>query len=287
MSSHQITEHDIAPAIGAALRGIDLAGDLSAPVVQTIKDRLRDRLVVCMRGQKLSDPALLAFSRRLGELDPPGPNPYGAPFLPETPEINVISNIIENGKPIGNLGAGEAVWHADMTYVDVPPQAAVLYALEIPPEGGATYFANMCAAYDALPATLKSAVAGKLAVHDASRNSAGMLRKGYEPVSDPRKTVGATHPLSWRHPATGRTCLYLGRRTNSYVVGMPLEESEALLDELWSRATRPEFVMKHEWRVGDVLIWNNLCTMHRRDPFADSARRILHRTQIRGDVAVR
>jgi taurine dioxygenase len=239
-----------------------------------------------LRGQKLSDPDLLAFSRLLGALDPPGPNPYGAPFLPETPEINVISNVMQDGKPAGNLGAGEAVWHADMTYIDVPPQAGVLHSLEIPPQGGATYFANMYAAYEALPSSLKQTIAGKIAVHDGSLNSAGMLRKGYKEVTDPRQTVGAHHPLAWTHPETGRTCLFLGRRTNSYVLGLELAESEALLDDLWSRATQPAFVMKHDWCVGDVVMWNNLCVLHRRDPFDNTSRRVLHRTQIRGTVPV-
>jgi taurine dioxygenase len=286
LSETRIQERAIAPAIGVRLDGIRLSGNPSSAVVERIKGGLRDRLVVVLRGQHLSDPELLAFSRRLGELDPPGPNPYGAPFLPEFPEINVISNVIENGKPVGNLGAGEAVWHADMTYVDVPPQAAVLHSLEIPSDGGATYFANMYAAYEALPADLKERIAGKIAVHDGSLNSAGMLRKGYKEVTDPRQTVGAHHPLAWTHPDSGRTVLFLGRRTNCYVLGLELAESEALLDELWKRATEQAFVMKHEWQLGDVVMWNNLCTLHRRDAFESSARRVLHRTQIRGTLAV-
>jgi taurine dioxygenase len=286
IAAARIQELPIAPALGIAVKGIDLSADLAADVVQRVQECLRDRLVVRFRGQTLSDLQLLAFSRLLGELDPPGPNPYGTPFLPQTPEINVISNVVQDGKPIGNLGAGEAVWHADMTYIEIPPMAAVLHSLEIPAEGGATFFANMYSAYEGLPEQLKNAIAGRVAVHDASLNSAGMLRKGYKKVMDPRETIGAHHPLAWRHPETGLTCLLLGRRSNSYILGMELGESEALLDELWAHATRPEFVMKHEWRVGDVLIWNNLCTLHRRDSFDSSERRILHRTQIRGRFAV-
>lgn len=286
-SAKRLTEQSITAAIGVELSGVQLSGGMRREDVQQIAEGLRDRLVVRLRGQQLSDPDLLAFSRLLGELDPPGPNPYGAPFLPDTPEINVISNVTDNGRPVGNLGAGEAVWHADMTYVDIPPQFAVLYALEIPREGGATYFANMYAAYEDLPSELKQKVAGLSAIHDASLNSAGMLRKGYKQVTDPRQTVGAHHPLAWTNPQTGRTCLFLGRRPNSYVVGMELSESEALLDALWAHATQPQYVMKHEWRVGDVLMWNNLCVLHRRDAFESSDRRVLHRTQIKGTTAVR
>jgi len=131
-------------ALGAIVRGIDLSRPLAADEVRTLEHVWRERLVVVLRGQRLSDPQLIAFSRQFGELDPPGPNPYGEPFIREHPELNVISNVVENGKPIGNLGDGEAVWHADMTYVEVPPKAAVLYAIEIPPSGGNTYFADMC-----------------------------------------------------------------------------------------------------------------------------------------------
>ena len=285
-SGSRAVERPITPYIGVELSEVRLSAGMPQEIVQQIIEGLRDRLVDRLRGQKLSDPDLLAFSRLLGALDPPGPNPYGAPFLPDTPEINVISNVVQDGKPAGNLGAGEAVWHADMTYVDVPPQAGVLHSLEIPAQGGATSFANMYAAYEALPPNLKQTIAGKIAVHDGSLNSAGMLRKGYKEVTDPRQTVGAHHPLAWTNPETGRTCLFLGRRTNSYVRGMELAESEALLDELWSRATQPEYGMQHDWRVGDVIMWNNLCVLHRRDAFDNSARRVLHRTQIKGTVPV-
>src|SRR6516164_3163148 len=190
-----ISIRNLDAALGAEIGGIDLSKPVAQDDVQAIEDAWGDRLVVVFRGQKLSDPQLIAFGRNFGELDPPGPNPYGEPFNKEHPELNVISNVVENGKPIGNLGDGEAVWHADMTYVDVPPKAAMLHALEIPPTGGNTYFANMFVAYETLPADLKKSAAGKIAVHDASTNSAGMLRKGYKEVSDVRQTVGAHHPL--------------------------------------------------------------------------------------------
>jgi len=269
-------------ALGAIVRGIDLSRPLAADEVRTLEHVWRERLVVVLRGQRLSDPQLIAFSRQFGELDPPGPNPYGEPFIREHPELNVISNVVENGKPIGNLGDGEAVWHADMTYVEVPPKAAVLYALEIPRSGGNTYFANMFAAYDALPADLKAAAQGRIAVHDGSTNSAGMLRKGYKKVTDVREVEGARHPLVRTDPRTGRKALFLGRRPNSYVIGLAVPESEALLDALWAHATKPQFAMCHAWQVGDVLMWNNLCVLHRRDPFDASSRRVMHRSQIKG-----
>jgi taurine dioxygenase len=275
-------------ALGAEVSGIDLSQPVPPGDIARIEDVWRERLVVIFHDQTLSDPQLIAFSKNFGELDPPGPNPYGQPFLKDHPELNVISNVVENDKPIGNLGDGEAVWHADMTYVDVPPKAAMLHALEVPPPeaGGNTYFANMLLAYETLPAELKRAAEGKIAVHDASTNSAGMLRKGYKPVADVRETVGAHHPLVRTDPASGRKALFLGRRPNAYVIGLPLAESEAMLDALWAHATQPRFTLCHRWKVGDLLMWNNLSVLHRRDPFDPKTRRVMHRSQIKGSERI-
>ena len=273
--------------LGAEIQGINLAEPLAPPDLSAIEEAWRTRLVIVVRSQRLSDPQLLAFSRQFGELDPPGPNPYGEPFNKQFPEINVISNVVENGKPIGNLGAGEAVWHADMTYIEVPPKAAALYSLEVPQNGGGdTYFADMFAAYEALPTALKPTIKGKVAVHDASRNSAGLLRKGYKEVTNVRETQGARHPLVRTDPETKRKALFLGRRPNSYITGMDVADSEALLNTLWAHATQPQFAMRHEWRVGDLLMWNNLSVLHRRDPFDPSLRRVMHRTQIKGNERI-
>ncbi len=280
-----ITVAPLAPALGAEVCGVDLravdAADLAA-----IRDAWRKHLVLRFRRQTLTDAQLLAFSRLLGELDPPGPNPYGAPFLADFPEINVISNVVVDGKPIGNLGDGEATWHGDMTYVDAPPCAALLYALEVPPGGGDTYWANMYQAYETLPADLKEAIAGRTAVHDATYNSAGLMRKGMQPVSDPRQAPGARHPLVVVHPETGWPALFLGRRRNGYIVGFGLAESEALLDRLWAHATQPGLTFRQVWEKGDLLLWDNRCTLHRRDAFDPARRRVMHRTQIKGQPLV-
>src|SRR5215469_15009843 len=239
---------DLDASLGSEISGIDLSRPTESSDVEKIEGAWRDRLVVIFHDQNLSDPQLVAFSRNFGELDPPGPNPYGEAFNKEHPELNVISNVIENGRPIGNLGDGEAVWHADMTYIDAPPKAAMLYSLEVPPPGagGNTYFANMFMAYETLPEDLKCAAEGKIVVHDASTNSAGMLRKGYREVTDVRQTVGAHHPLVRTERRTGRKALFLGRRRNAYVRDLAVPESETLLDALWAHATRPRFAMCHE-----------------------------------------
>jgi taurine dioxygenase len=286
MSSQSMQVLASGGALGAEIQGMDLRRPLDDTDVRAVRAAWDEHLVLVFHGQRLGDDDLVAFSRHFGELDPPGPNPYGDPFLKSHPELNVISNIVEDGRPMGNLGDGEAVWHADMTYVEQPPQGAALYALELPPEGGDTWFANMFAAYEALPDGLRAAAEGKVAVHDASHNSAGMLRKGYQPVTDVRETPGARHPLIRTDAASGRRCLFLGRRPRSWVVGMPVDESDALLDALWEHATRPEFTYVHRWRAGDLLMWQNLCVLHRRDAFDPAARRRLHRAQIRGSEAI-
>ena len=269
--------------LGAEIRGVDLSKPLSAEDRASIEEALNRNLVVVARDQRLSDPELLAFSLNFGELDPPGPNPYGEPFNKQYPEINVISNVIENGRPIGGLGAGEASWHADMTYIEVPPKAAVLHALEIPPAGGGnTYFADMFAAYEGLPPDLKAAIEGKLAVHDASRNSAGFLRKGYAEVSDPRQTVGARHPLVRTDARTGRRALSSAAATTATSSGWSLPKARRCSMRSGRMRPIPRFAMCHEWRVGDVLMWNNLAVLHRRDPFDENASRVMHRTQIKG-----
>ncbi|HSR55666.1 MAG TPA: TauD/TfdA family dioxygenase [Alphaproteobacteria bacterium] len=272
--------------LGALVYGLDAAKPLTPELSDALMAAWREHLVLIARDQELSDQQLIDFSRNFGELDPPGPNPYGEPFLADYPDINVISNVVEGGRPIGNLGDGEAVWHADMTYVDIPPKGAVLYALEVPDEGGDTYFANMFAAYEALSPDLKARIEGLSAIHDAAHNSAGMLRKGYEEVTDVRKTPGARHPLVRTDPVTGRKCLFLGRRPHAYVVGLEVEESDALLDELWAHVADPRFAMAHHWREGDLLMWLNLCVLHRRDAFDPTTRRVMHRTQIKGEEAI-
>jgi taurine dioxygenase len=189
--------------------------------------------------------------------------------------------VIENGVAIGSLGSGEAVWHTDMSYLSNPPIASVLYALEVPESGGDTIFASMDGAWASLPAALRSRVEQLRVKHDGTYNSGGYVREGVSPTDDPRHSPGTFHPLVYTHPETGRRGLYLGRRRNAYIEGLSLAESEALLDELWTFATGDELTWRQHWRAGDLVLWDNRSTMHRRDPFDPGARRVMHRTQIR------
>ncbi len=270
-------------ALGAEITGVDLRSVSEAEFHQ-IRRAWVEHLVLLFRGQKLTDDDLIAFSRRFGALDWAPIQETGRRFVEGRPEIYVVSNVLENGVPIGSLGAGEAVWHTDMSYIPDPPKASMLYALEVPSEGGNTGFVNMYAAYESLPRDLKQRVQHLRLKHDGTYNSGGYVRQGVEPVDDPVNSIGAVHPLVCTHPESGRPVLYLGRRRNAYLVGIPLPESEALLEQIWSYVNRDELTWYNKWRVGDLVMWDNRCTMHRRDPFDGGARRIMHRTQIKGEA---
>ena len=280
-----LTIKKLTPAVGAEISNVDLARLSDAEFAQ-IEQAWYRHSALLFRDQKLTDDDLLAFSRRFGELDPPPVQEHGRQSPEGYPEVYVVSNVLDaKGAPIGALGAGEAVWHTDMSYLALPPDASMLYALEIPPSGGDTWVLGMQAAWTALPAALKAKLSDRRIKHDGTYNSGGYLRKGVTPSDDPHQAPGAWHPAVLRHPATGAPSLYLGRRRNSYVEGLAPAESEAMLDALWAHIEHPDFRYQHRWRVGDLLLWDNRSTMHRRDPFDDKTRRVMHRTQIKGKAA--
>jgi alpha-ketoglutarate-dependent taurine dioxygenase len=267
-------------ALGAVIRGVDLRTIIQSEFESIYRGWL-DHQVLLFPGQQLNDEDLIAFSRRLGELDYAPIQETGRRFVKDYPEIYVVSNVIEDGEPIGSLGAGEASWHTDMSYLEDPPKASILYALEVPAEGGNTYFCSMYQAYDSLPDKLRQRIASFNLKHDATYNSGGYVRQGTVAIDDPVHSPGYYHPLVCRHPETKRPFLYLGRRRNAYISGLTLSESEALLDELWSYAAEQDNVWHSVWQVGDLVVWDNRCTMHRRDAFDSGSRRIMHRTQIK------
>jgi taurine dioxygenase len=274
-SGHQAIEVvALSDAIGAEIRGVALGRPLSEAGFAALRRAWLDHAVLLLRGQSLDDEALVGLTRRFGQVEIPPPLEYGTAYIPDHPEVMVVSNVEQNGRPIGSLGAGEAIWHSDLNFMEEPPAASLLYALEVPSAGGETGFANMYRAYAELPADLAAAVKGRKIRHDARFNSAGQPRLEQRPPVD--------HPIVRTHPETGRQCLYLGRRANATVVGVPEPESEALLDALWAHAVQDRFVWYQRWRPGDLVIWDNRCTMHRRNGFNADSRRILHRTQTLG-----
>jgi taurine dioxygenase len=265
--------------LGADIEGVDLSTALDPGTFRAILDAWAQHLVLRFRGQQLDEERLMAFSSRFGSLDRAPINtaatrPHANPF------VLLVSNIVENGRPIGSLGAYESQWHADMSYNPQPPVGSLLYAVEVPPAGGDTGFLNLHRAYETLPADLKAAIHGRVCTHDSSLNSAGERRAGSEEVTDPRQAPGAVHPLVRAHPVTGQPVLYLGRRRNAYIHGLPLEESEALLDRLWAHAMDERNAWYQRWRVGDLVLWDNFATVHRRDSFDPGDRRLMLRTQI-------
>ena len=271
--------------VGAEIRGVDLS-QVNADDITRIKSAWYRNDVLLFRNQHLSDDDLLTFSRHFGALDSP-PNQGAGRKSPEGyPEVYVVSNVLDDkGEPIGALGDGEAVWHTDMSYAAMPPDASMLYSLEIPAVGGDTSFSSMKDALARMPRALIERIKQMDIKHDGTFDSGGFTRKGMTATNDPRSSVGTAHPAIIQHPASGDFALYLGRRRNAYVMGLDLPESEALLDELWGYVDTT--VYQHRWALGDLVLWDNRTTMHRRDPFDAKARRVMHRTQIKGTGAPR
>ena len=238
--------------------------------------------VLRIRGQSLNDGELQRFSNRFGPLEE---IPYGKISEEEKQKIKnryvtVISNIEVDGKPIGGLGNKEATWHSDMTYIEDPPPASILMSLEVPELGGDTHFSDQKAAYLSLPNELVSRIENLSIKHNAAHTSVGDLRRGFDPIKDPREAPGAIHPIVRTHDETQEKMLYLGRRELAYVVGFALEESEQLLNEVWRYAAMSENVWTQQWEIGDVIIWDNRRVLHRRDGFDQSQRRLMKRCQV-------
>lgn len=238
--------------------------------------------VLRIRNQPLTEAELQTFSARFGPLEeaPMGRMSAEARKAVKNRYVTQLSNIVENGKPIGGLGNSEASWHSDMTYLDTPPPASILLSVEVPSEGGDTYFADQAGAYDALPEPLKARVKALTIKHDAAHTSVGSLRPGFDRFDDPRQAPGAIHPIIRTHEETQQQVLYLGRREWAYVPGLSLAESETLLDELWAHAVLEQNVWQQRWQPNDVIIWDNRRVLHRRDGFDPASRRLMKRCQV-------
>ena len=238
-----------------------------------------DHPVLVFRRQALSEDELADFSARFGPLERTVRTDWASPARPE---VGLISNLKDaKGKPIGGLGDGEIQWHSDQSYMLNPATGAMLYAVELPPEGGMTSWVDLRAAYANLPDRLKRDVEGSCAVFDYNKRLAGYQGVDRVISEDARgKTPPILHPLAHTHPITGRKALYLDSTTTVGIDGMDEIPGSALLQEIYQFATRPQFVYRHHWQVGDALLWDNGCTMHRREPFDPSARRLMKRTTI-------
>ena len=246
-------------------------------------DKLRElwarHPVLIVRRQALSERELAHFSALFGPLERVVRTEWASPFVPE---VGLISNLKDGqAQPIGGLGDGELQWHSDQSYMMNPATGAVLYAVELPPEGGTTSWVDLAAAYAGLPDRLKRLIEARHGVFSYVKRLAGY--QGVDRVISSeakRKTPPVLHPLVHTHQVTGRKALYLDSTTTIGIEGMDDASASALLDEIYSFATRPEFVYRHQWQVGDVVMWDNGSTMHRREPFDATARRLMNRTTI-------
>ena len=238
--------------------------------------------VLRIRNQDLDDEQLQAFSQRFGPLEeaPFGRMPEAEKAKIKNRFVTTLSNIKVDGKPIGGLGNDEATWHSDMTYSETPPPASLLLGIEIPDQGGDTHFADQRAALAALPAALRQRIESLSVKHNAAHTSVGKLRPGFEAFDDPRDAPGAIHPMIKTHNETGEPALYLGRREWAYIPGMTVEESDDLLDALWTYVAIKEITWTQQWQPFDLIIWDNRCVMHRRDGFDQNSRRYMRRCQV-------
>lgn len=284
-------------AFGVDIVGFDIK-DLSPDEIDIIRDAVHENSVVRIRGQEFDDADQLRFTRHFGEPSIPTlKQTYGKDQAGTPDFMTTVSNIIEDGDPIGQLGSEELDWHTDLNYKERPHAWSLLHAMELPPAGGDTQFVNSKLAYEALPQDMKDRIDGVKARHDIwtltiqiGASNHGELAPGIDPPAGYGEGPwwethdGVEHPLVRTHPATGHKALYFGRRHNLYIPGIPYAESEALLDELWAHTVGTgEFTWTQEWQVGDLIIWDNRSGMHRREPFDQNERRLMRRTNTQGE----
>lgn len=277
-------------ALGAEVQGVDLT-KIDDATFRMIHEQWLEHLLLVFRGQKFVVQDLVNLVRRFGtpvtssnlhkrDLEERTANKvFNLP-----PEVTVVTNLRENDKPVGILGDGEVVWHSDFSFKEEPTAARMLLAVEVPPSelGGHTYFVNCYAAYDTLSDEMKKRILGKTIKQANIVDTAMQVRPGASLDMDVRDIPGPSHPIISTHPETGRNMLFLGRRHSAYVNGCTLEESEALLNELWAHCTQSRFAYEHYWAVGDVVVWDNRATLHRRDAFNSQSRRVLYAAQVEG-----
>jgi len=279
-----------AGALGAEIRGVD-ARELDAAAFTAIRQALDARGVIVLHAQNLAPAELARFAARFGRLLIHAHNKYA---LPAAPAVSVISNIVENGRPIGVPDAG-LVWHTDGSYLVHPDMYSFLHAIEVPARDGeplgTTYYASAIAAYEALPQALRVRLEGMRAVHSFAHHSVRRARDGGTRIELTeelrRKHPDVSQPVVRTHPRTGRKALYVSEGHTTHVLGMERSESDALLRTLWEHLRDPRFVYAHRWQVGDVVVWDNCATQHRatRD-YALPLRRLMHRTATAGEEAV-
>ena len=274
-STRAIAVRPIAGALGAEIEGVDLSQPLAAPVVAALRAALLEHLVIFFRDQKLTPQQQLAFARAFGE-------PVEYPQLKGLPDCPFITPVVKLEHERMNFGG---VWHSDTTYLERPPMGSMLYALEVPPQGGDTLFANQYLAYETLSAGLRRTLEGLVGVNTSTKAAASKTREDrMRAAGEELKVLAGEHPVVRTHPETGRKALYVNAGHTASFKGWSEEESRPLLEYLFAHQVRPEFTCRFRWQPGSLAFWDNRCAQHNPVNDYHGYRRVMHRVTLAGDV---
>jgi taurine dioxygenase len=277
-NSAAFTVRQLSPALGAEIAGVDLRDPIDEALKQKFLDTWHRHLVILVRNQTLDEEDQVRFAENFG---PPAKTSSGRTFRGvKNPCVMLVSNIREDGKPIGALPDGEMHFHTDQCHQEIPAKATMLYALEVPSQGGDTLFCNAYTAYETLPDELKNRIAGRRALN-AYTTDTTLRSENYDDAK-----ASYWHPVVRTHPATGRKALYVNRLMTREIEGLPRKESDVVLQRLFDHQEQAKFVYGHIWRPGDILMWDNRCTLHARTDFSAGERRLLRRVTILGEKPV-
>jgi len=270
-------------ALGVEVTGLDLSRPIDKATVARLRTALAENCLLLFRNQKLTPEQHIAFSRNFGELQPHILKDFN---MAGHPELFVVSNVKNGGKPIGRAGAGQ-YWHTDVSYVAEPSLGSIMYAIEVPAVGGDTMFANMYKAYETLSERMKQLLKGLEAEHDFAHSQIQIAAKGHTRIASAdeiAKVPPVQHPVIRTHPESRRNALYVNLGFTTRILGLEPAESQAILDFLFAHSTSPEFVYRHYWHAGDVIFWDNRSSMHCAiDDYGPDDRRHMVRTTIKGD----
>jgi taurine dioxygenase len=275
--SAAVTVRPLSPALGAEILGVDLRDPIDEARERQLLEAWHQHLVILLRDQTLDEDTQVRFAETFGA---PAKITSGRTFSLKHPSVMLISNIRQDGKPIGALPDGEMHFHTDQCHQEIPAKATILYAIEIPRQGGNTLFANAYTAYETLPEEIKRRIAGRRALNAYDKDST-LRTANYDNAGS-----ACWHPVVRTHPATGRQALYVNRLMTREIEGLPRQESDAILQQLFDHQEQPQFVYEHVWRPGDILMWDNRCTLHARTDFSAGERRMLRRVTILGEKPV-
>jgi taurine dioxygenase len=271
------TVRQLSPALGAEILGVDLRDPIDDALKQKFLDAWHQHLVILLRSQTLDEDSQVLFATTFGA---PAATTSGRSYSAKHPSVMLISNIRKDGKPIGALPDGEMHFHTDQCHQETPAKATLLYAIEIPSKGGDTLFSNTYTAYETLPEAIKHRIAGRRALN-AYTTDTTLRSANYDDAKS-----SYWHPVVRTHPATGRKALYVNRLMTREIEGLARDESEAILQKLFDHQEQQKFIYGHVWRPGDIVMWDNRCTLHARTDFSAGERRLLRRVTILGEKPV-